>query len=166
MKKHQCGVDIAGCSGSPVRQRTADDLFAGATSPAVGLGQYDKIPVTRSGAGSSESEIPPLGTGFAFASGEAVTPSSSVEPIALPQFALRNLRDRMRIDSPTPIQRHCVPLALASLDLMACAQTGSGKTASHSVPNPHCERTAQFLTSLRSRYERITLETLRCLSSA
>jgi superfamily II DNA/RNA helicase len=32
--------------------------------------------------------------------------------------------------TPTPIQRHASPQLIAGLDLMACAQTGSGKTVS------------------------------------
>lgn len=32
--------------------------------------------------------------------------------------------------TPTPIQRHASPQLIAGLDVMACAQTGSGKTVS------------------------------------
>lgn len=32
--------------------------------------------------------------------------------------------------TPTPIQRHASPQLMAGLDVMACAQTGSGKTVS------------------------------------
>jgi hypothetical protein len=43
----------------------------------------------------------------------------------LPQFIQRNIQ-LMRYEKPTPIQKHSVPLGLAGLDLMCCAQTVSG----------------------------------------
>ena len=42
--------------------------------------------------------------------------------------------DAMRFDQPTPIQEQAIPLILAGHDLIACAQTGTGKTAAYVLP--------------------------------
>ncbi|EJK62236.1 hypothetical protein THAOC_17160 [Thalassiosira oceanica] len=51
----------------------------------------------------------------------------------MPDFLRANI-GRMNYTSPTPIQRHSVPLASAGEDLMCCAQTGSGKTCAFLLP--------------------------------
>lgn len=67
-------------------------------------------------------------------SGEAVpAPAEGFEEAGLAEAVLRNVA-RCGYESPTPVQRYSMPIALAGRDLMACAQTGSGKTAAFCLP--------------------------------
>src|SRR5215204_1950018 len=49
---------------------------------------------------------------------------------------LRGIKD-LGFQKPTPIQADAIPPALAGRDLLACAQTGSGKTAAFLLPILH-----------------------------
>ncbi|CAG9330415.1 unnamed protein product [Blepharisma stoltei] len=46
---------------------------------------------------------------------------------------LANVR-KMGYENPTPVQKYAIPCLFARRDLMVCAQTGSGKTASYLFP--------------------------------
>jgi ATP-dependent RNA helicase DDX3X len=93
-------------------------LFSRQGTAGINFDQYDAIPVERSDAGALVAQ--PL-DGFARLSA------------CLPPFLAANIQ-RMGYQRPTPIQRHAVPLALAGMDLMCCAQTGSGKTMAFLLP--------------------------------
>ncbi|XP_051221152.1 DEAD-box ATP-dependent RNA helicase 52A-like [Lolium perenne] len=67
-------------------------------------------------------------------SGEgAPAPADGFEEAGLVEPVLRNVA-RCGYDIPTPFQRYCIPIVLSGRDLMACAQTGSGKTAGFCIP--------------------------------
>jgi len=57
----------------------------------------------------------------------------SFESLGLAPFLLRALSEQ-GYETPTPIQEQAIPLALAGRDLLAGAQTGTGKTAAFGLP--------------------------------
>ena len=103
-------------------------LFGTQTSSGINFAQYDAIPVTRSGGGGTAGPVTEVAV-------PSLTHFSSLGP-QLPTFAALNLTgpDRMKYSFPTPIQKHTIPLALSGHDVMACAQTGSGKTVAFLLP--------------------------------
>ena len=133
--KRDRGLDIAGVSGKKWHRPSRIELF-GAEADKDNNENDNKsqqqiaaadATVTRSG---SAMDVSPMDAdGFE-------DDSLSLLSVQLPEFVLRNLlgKDRMRYSAPTPIQRHCVPLALAGHDILASAQTGSGKTVGFLLP--------------------------------
>ena len=53
--------------------------------------------------------------------------------VKLTEIIAQNI-EMARYTKPTPVQKNALPIILAKRDLMACAQTGSGKTAAFLVP--------------------------------
>jgi ATP-dependent RNA helicase RhlE len=41
---------------------------------------------------------------------------------------------RLKFTEPTPIQRQSIPITIAGKDLIAIAQTGTGKTLAYGIP--------------------------------
>ncbi len=60
----------------------------------------------------------------------------SFEALGLRPEILQALEE-LGYNEPTPIQEQAIPKVLAGSDLMACAQTGTGKTAAFSLPILH-----------------------------
>ncbi|KAG7961649.1 hypothetical protein I3843_09G027300 [Carya illinoinensis] len=75
---------------------------------------YDDIPVETSG-----NNVPP--------------PVNTFAEIDLGDALNQNIW-RCKYVKPTPVQCYAIPISLAGRDLMACAQTGSGKTAAFCFP--------------------------------
>ncbi|XP_047320038.1 DEAD-box ATP-dependent RNA helicase 37-like [Impatiens glandulifera] len=80
----------------------------------INFDAYEDIPVETSG-----DNVPP--------------PVNTFAEIDLGNELNENIR-RCKYVKPTPVQRHAIPISLAGRDLMACAQTGSGKTAAFCFP--------------------------------
>ncbi|KAG0321630.1 hypothetical protein BGZ97_010725 [Linnemannia gamsii] len=64
---------------------------------------------------------------------EVVNPLRSFDEAKLHPTILENIQ-RMGYQEPTPIQRNAIPILMKNYDLLACAQTGSGKTAAFLLP--------------------------------
>ncbi|MBA0784218.1 hypothetical protein Gotri_001810 [Gossypium trilobum] len=91
-----------------------EQAFSEQENTAINFDAYEDIPVETSG-----DNVPP--------------PVSTFAEIDLGDALNLNIR-RCKYVKPTPVQRHAIPIALAGRDLMACAQTGSGKTAAFCFP--------------------------------
>ena len=84
------------------------------TSTVVYFDQYDNIPVQVDGRDQVGGIIDFMG-------------------LSLPPVLEHNIQ-LSGYAKPTPIQKHTIPAALGGRDIMACAQTGSGKTAAFLLP--------------------------------
>lgn len=94
-------------------ERVELELF-GTANTGINFSKYEDIPVEATG-----NESPPHITSF--------------EDIKLTEI-IRNNINLARYDKPTPVQKYAIPIIMSNRDLMACAQTGSGKTAAFLVP--------------------------------
>ncbi|KAI1434813.1 P-loop containing nucleoside triphosphate hydrolase protein [Xylaria sp. CBS 124048] len=90
---------------------------------------------------------------------------SRIEPIEKFQDAglhpamMRNV-ELMGYKTPTPIQKYCIPAIKMGLDVLAIAQTGSGKTAAYLIPIlHHLTGKAKKLTAPRPSAENIATGT-------
>ncbi|KAM7263198.1 hypothetical protein ACFE04_000881 [Oxalis oulophora] len=91
-----------------------EEPFGSHENTGINFDAYEDIPVETSG-----ENVPPLVNTFA--------------EIDLGEALNLNIR-RCKYVKPTPVQRNAIPISLGGRDLMACAQTGSGKTAAFCFP--------------------------------
>lgn len=91
-----------------------EEAFDEQENTGINFDAYEDIPVDTSG-----NNVPP--------------PVNTFAEIDLGEAVNQNIR-RCKYVKPTPVQRHAIPILLAGRDLMACAQTGSGKTAAFCFP--------------------------------
>lgn len=92
----------------------AGPAFSDQENTGINFDAYEDIPVDTSG-----DNVP--------------SPVNTFAEIDLGEALNQNIR-RCKYVKPTPVQRHAIPISLAGRDLMACAQTGSGKTAAFCFP--------------------------------
>lgn len=95
-------------------ENNSEQEFSEQENTGINFEAYDDIPVETSG-----NNVPPAVNTFA--------------DIDLGDALNQNIR-RCKYVKPTPVQRYAIPISLAGRDLMACAQTGSGKTAAFCFP--------------------------------
>ncbi|XP_047092830.1 DEAD-box ATP-dependent RNA helicase 37-like [Lolium rigidum] len=98
----------------PVPAVAADVDFEAQANTGINFDAYEDIPVETSG-----HDVP--------------TPVNTFAEIDLGDALNENIR-RCKYVKPTPVQRHAIPIVIGGRDLMACAQTGSGKTAAFCFP--------------------------------
>jgi ATP-dependent RNA helicase DDX3X len=92
-------------------EKGEDNMNAG-----INFDKYDDIPVDATG-----NDCPaPLETKF--------SDGDLLDPIVMRNIELSGY------DKPTPVQKYAIPIVGQGRDLMACAQTGSGKTAAFLLP--------------------------------
>lgn len=97
----------------PRDERVELELF-GTGNTGINFSKYEDIPVEATG-----DKVPCHITSF--------------EEVQLTEI-IRNNISMARYDTPTPVQKYAIPIILGKRDVMACAQTGSGKTAAFLVP--------------------------------
>ncbi|TCD71799.1 DEAD-box ATP-dependent RNA helicase [Steccherinum ochraceum] len=109
------GVHISGARSTNMEK----ELYGDVDDPSkqhtgINFEKYDDIPVEATGAGVPEPVVaftnPPL------------------DPVLLENIGYA------RYTTPTPVQKYSIPIVAAGRDLMACAQTGSGKTGGFLFP--------------------------------
>ncbi|XP_076011339.1 DEAD-box helicase 3 X-linked a isoform X3 [Genypterus blacodes] len=94
-------------------ERLEQELFA-ASNTGINFEKYDDIPVEATG-----SNCPPH--------------IDSFHDVDMGEIVMGNI-NLSRYTRPTPVQKHAIPIIKSKRDLMACAQTGSGKTAAFLLP--------------------------------
>jgi len=96
-----------------------EEVFGSATTAGINFDKYDDIPISVSAA-TPDGVVPPPIEKFE-------------EATNMPQFLRDNIQ-RCHFTRPTPVQKHSIGIVQANSDLMACAQTGSGKTGAFLIP--------------------------------
>lgn len=90
------------------------ELFGSGIAAGINFSKYDNIKVEVTG-----DDVPP--------------PFEQFTNAGLRSSLLSNI-DKSGYKKPTPVQKYAIPIMMNGRDVMACAQTGSGKTAAYLIP--------------------------------
>ena len=120
-KAADCTEEVLGEDGKPlpppykpaVIDENSDNLYD-TTPTGINFDRYEKIKVNVSG-----KDPPNIITAFSD---------------AIKSDLINDAINRCKYTKPTPVQKFAIPIIAAKRDLMACAQTGSGKTAAFILP--------------------------------
>lgn len=93
----------------PTPSESEEEMFR-SIERGINFDKYDEIPVEVTGKGK-----------------ESIIPIQSFDQAQLYETFQENVK-RANYTKPTPVQKYAIPAILAGRDVMACAQTGSGKT--------------------------------------
>ncbi|PWA13761.1 hypothetical protein CCH79_00017142, partial [Gambusia affinis] len=107
-------------------ERLENELFSGSNT-GINFEKYDDIPVEATG-----SNCPPHieSTKSLVTNGCFIVQFHDVD---MGEIIMGNI-NLTRYTRPTPVQKYAIPIIKTKRDLMACAQTGSGKTAAFLLP--------------------------------
>jgi len=101
----------------PEQPNDEDSLFGNDVTMGINFDKYDDIDVKVSG-----ENVP--------------KPIQTFNESGLKSILVENIK-KSGYKRPTPVQKYAIPIIMDGRDLMACAQTGSGKTAAFIVPIIH-----------------------------
>lgn len=97
----------------PRQERLETELF-GDVNTGINFDRYEDIPVEATGEGCPKN-------------------ITNFEECDFEKIVRENIK-LAKYQRPTPVQKYALPIIMAKRDLMACAQTGSGKTAAFLLP--------------------------------
>ncbi|XP_065807830.1 ATP-dependent RNA helicase DDX3X isoform X6 [Labrus bergylta] len=98
---------------TPRNERLEHELFSGSNT-GINFEKYDDIPVEATGHNCPHH-------------------IESFQDVDMGEIIMGNIA-LTRYTRPTPVQKYAIPIVKSKRDLMACAQTGSGKTAAFLLP--------------------------------
>jgi len=101
----------------PKEDIVAEELYKLGIASGINFAKYESIPVSVTG-------------------NDVISSIDRFERAGLRPLLMENIT-KSGYKVPTPVQKHAIPIIMGGRDLMACAQTGSGKTAAFLLPIIH-----------------------------